>query len=225
MFKKLGRVFWGLALLPFALSTLYHLPRTGLGLISEVNLLILLFAGAVLYFLFEVLFSRPMRTYVFGHELTHALASMAMGGNVLSFNVSQRGGSVSLSKSNFFVALAPYCIPIYTLIVFLIYFVLTFFYPADKMQTVFLILAGFSLAFHGSLTLYAIQQEQPDIQKTGTFFSLVFILLLNSWVLVLLSKVLFWNSISLKGFFLETMKTQVLIWKWIGKETLTFFRK
>jgi hypothetical protein len=35
--------------------------------------------------------------------------------------------------------------------------------------------------------------------------------------------VLFWDSVSLKGFFLETMKTQVLIWKWTGKEVLTFF--
>ena len=63
-----------------------------------------------------------MRTYVFGHELTHALASLAMGGDVLSFKVSKRGGSVSMTKTNFFVALAPYCIPIYTLFIFLLRF-------------------------------------------------------------------------------------------------------
>ena len=156
-----------------------------------------------------------MRTYVFGHELTHALASIAVGGKIHAFNVSEKGGSVSLSKTNFFVALAPYCVPIYTFFIFLIYWGLKKLHPFEHLETLFMISVGFSLAFHSSLTLFAIRQEQPDIQKTGTFFSLVFILLMNGWILVTVSKILFWGTISFKGFFIKTMKTQAEIWKWV----------
>ena len=224
MLKKLTRFFWGIVLVPLAFSTLYHLPGACFPLFSQARSLLLILGGVLLYGLFEVLFSRPMRTYVFGHELTHALASLAIGGSVFSFRVSKRGGSVALSKTNFFVALAPYCIPIYTLFVLVIYFLLKTFYPIPHLQAAALSAVGASFAFHISLTLFAIRQEQPDILKTGTFFSLVFILLLNGWILILVSKVLFWNLISLKSFVLDTMKTQVLIWQWIWERSLDLFQ-
>lgn len=214
----------GLILVPLTLSTLYHFPSIISNLNANADSLIFLFFGAVLYVLFEVLFNRPMRAYVFGHELTHALASWIMGGSVHSFHVSKKGGNVTLSKTNFFVALAPYCIPIYTLFVLFVYFIVIFWYPTHLVQIIFLVSVGFTLAFHCSLTIFALQQEQPDIRGTGFLFSLVFILLVNSWFLVLLSKTLFWNMISLKGFFVKTVKTQFEIWKWIYMEGITLVK-
>lgn len=224
MFKKLTRFLCGLLLVPITLSTFYHLPSLISLLDSRWDSLLFLFSGAVLYIVFETLFSRPMRTYVFGHELTHALASLAMGGKVHSFHMSKKGGSVSLSKTNFFVALAPYSIPIYTFFILLIYFALRFWYPVHKIQIIFLGLIGFSLAFHLSLTIFAIRQEQPDIQKTGFFFSLIFILLVNSWVLILLITLLFWEVFSLREFFLKTIKTQMVIWKWVFEQGASVIR-
>ncbi len=221
--QKIKLFFVGLLLLPFTLATLYHLPGTLFLLKSQAQSLALVFSGVVLYVLFEGIFNRPMRTYVFGHELTHALASVALGGKIHEFNVSEKGGSVTLSKTNFFVALAPYCIPIYTFFIFLAYWGFKKFYPFGSLETVFLIAVGFSLAFHSSLTLYAVRQEQPDIEKTGILFSLVFILLLNSWVLVAISKALFWGTISFRGFFLDTMKTQAGIWEWVGRKGMAMF--
>lgn len=220
MSKKLIRFFWGILLAPLALSTFYHLPSLALPFHRDFNASVLLFLGMAVYAVFEVIFSRPIRTYVFGHELTHALASMAIGGRVHSFHVSKKGGNVILSKTNFFVALAPYCVPIYTAFVLVLYFVLQFWLPLEKIQTPALILIGVSLAFHASLTIYAIRQEQPDIKQTGIFFSMIFILLINGWILVLLSKILFWNLFSIRTFFWETMKTQIVIWKWILEQTV-----
>src|ERR1700681_420898 len=73
------------------------------------------FAGVGTYFAFQWAFFRPIRTYVFGHELTHALAAWMTGGKVKHFHVSKKGGSVTVTKTNFFVALAPYIIPLYAL--------------------------------------------------------------------------------------------------------------
>src|SRR5947207_3119399 len=140
--KKTRNFFLGLLLLPLTISSLFHLPNAVLSLKSQADSLILLFSGIVVYALFETIFTRPMRTYVFGHELTHALAAMAMGGKVHKFHVSAKGGSVTLSKTNFFVALAPYCIPIYTLFLFLGYGVLIKLRPFEGLEAGFFILLG-----------------------------------------------------------------------------------
>ena len=215
MNKKIKKFFIGLVLLPLTAATLFRLPGTVLVLKSQSQSLAFLFTGALIYILFEGIFNRPMRTYVFGHELTHALASIAFGGKIHEFHVSEKGGKVSLTKTNFFVALAPYCFPIYTFFIFLLYWVFRKFHPFPSLETVFLISVGFSLAFHSSLTFFALRQEQPDLKKTGVFFSLVFILLMNGWVLVLISKALFWGEISLRGFVRDTVWTQFAIWKWV----------
>lgn len=205
---------WGLLLLPFGLATFYELPALLFVLRAHVPPLMWLAGGAVAYCAFEVLFSRPMRTYVFGHELTHALAGLAVGSKIHSFKVSKKGGSVTLSKSNFVIALAPYCIPLYTLIALALYAGVGYFYPFPYMSESAQFLVGATLAFHVSLTLYAVQQRQPDIHKTGLFFSAIFILMINAWVLVILAKVLFWQDVSLRDFVMRTVRTQNEIWIW-----------
>jgi len=213
--RSVKNIALGLLFLPLTLATLWRLPAALLSLQSRMNALALIVSGALAYALVEALFQRPMRTYVFGHELTHALASMAMGGKVHSFNVSAKGGSVSLSKTNFIVALAPYCVPIYTLFVLLAYWAFRKFHSFAHLGTAFFVLVGMTLAFHASLTLYAVRQDQPDLKRTGTFFSVIFIALVNAWVLAGLSKILFWDSFASKSFAWGVLRTQADIWAWI----------
>lgn len=205
----------GLLLLPLTLATLWRLPAALLSLQGRMSSLVLIISGVLAYALIEALFQRPMRAYVFGHELTHALAAMAMGGKVHSFKVSEKGGSVSLSKTNFFVALAPYCVPIYTIFALLIHWILKKFYPFPHLGTLFLALVGMTLAFHASLTLYAVRQDQPDLKKSGTFFSVVFIVLVNAGFIAGLSKILFWDSFASKRFAWGVLRTQGNIWAWV----------
>ena len=89
-------------------------------------------AGMAGYFAFQWVFFRPIRTYVFGHELSHALAAWLSGAKVKHFHVSKKGGSVTVSKSNFFVALAPYILPFYALILVTVFFAASYFYPELK---------------------------------------------------------------------------------------------
>ncbi len=79
MFK---RIVWGILLLPFTLATFYHMPDLIFGLKTQVTAVICLSGGTLAYFVFEALFQKPMRTYVFGHELTHVLAGLAVGSKV-----------------------------------------------------------------------------------------------------------------------------------------------
>ena len=222
MLLRLKFFFSAVVLLPFLISTLVHFPLLFQSAHLQTENILFFGAGCVLYILFEAVFNRPMRTYVFGHELTHALASIMMGGNVHSFKVSKEGGSVEVSKSNFFVALAPYCIPIYTLAIIIGYSGLGFWMETAPYQKFFWGLLGSSLAFHVSLTLHALRQDQPDTQKTGLFFSLVFIVLVNAWLTALLARLLLGETIAIKEFGVQVWQTQTMIWLWVfshGKKT------
>src|SRR5262249_14349432 len=122
-------------------------------------------AGVVSYFAFQWVFFRPIRTYVFGHELSHALAAWMSGADVKHFHVSKKGGSVRVSKSNYFIALAPYIIPLYALLVMLGYFAAAYFYPGlHGYWQSFLWLLGGTLGFHMALTTYALKMDQPDLK-------------------------------------------------------------
>ena len=164
--------------------------------------------GEFLYFIygflgygaFQGLFFKPIRTYVFGHELTHAMAAWLSGGHVKHFNVSKHGGSVSVTKSNLLVALAPYFIPLYSLILWAAYFVADSYYDLARYRHQFLGILGASLGFHFALTIYALRQDQPDLKLAGKLLSGVLIFLGNSFCLVFLLGTLFPKTVSWRRF-------------------------
>lgn len=136
--------------------------------------------GILVYVLIHVLVMRPVYLYVVGHEFVHVLATWMCGGRVESFNVSPAGGSVVTSKTNIFIELSPYFVPIYTLLlgpVFMIAKAATDGFAG--LTTIFLFLVGFTLAFHFVMTTEVLKMEQSDIAKSGMVFSLVLIFLFN----------------------------------------------
>jgi len=168
-------------------------------------------AGAGSYFLFQVIFFKPVRTYVFGHELTHALAGLLSGARLKKFKVSASGGSVELTKTNVFITLAPYFIPIYTVLLIVIFWAGGKFWELEQYRPVFLFLAGFTLSFHFGLTHFALMQGQSDLKHFGVFFSGVLIVLINCLVLVALFKALFPGEVGLKHYFLNSWGKTLLI--------------
>ena len=152
--------------------------------------------GAGAYLLFQFVFSKPIKTYIFGHELTHMLVSLAMGGKLKRFTVSEGGGEVQMTRINFLVRLAPYILPLYTLLVLGGWFA-----SGGRWREGFLFLIGFTLCFHLALTMDSIRQGQTDLKESGLFFSLILILVANVTVLILVAKPLFPTEISLGRFF------------------------
>lgn len=143
--------------------------------------------GAIAYLLVFILFNKPIRTYVFGHELTHALATLLFKGEVKSFSATANGGCVVVSKTNIIIILAPYFFPLYTFIIILGHFILAGFFNMTMFFPVFIFLAGFSFCFHLILTAYMLFLGQQDIKEFGTFFSLTFIYLFNIFSLCIIA--------------------------------------
>jgi hypothetical protein len=163
------------------------------------------------------------RAYVLGHEVTHALAAWAMGGKVHGIHVGESGGHVDLSHSNAFIALAPYCFPIYSLLVVVGYRLLLWIAPGagHSGQELFLLLMGATLSFHLLKTFESLwDRKQPDLAAAGgAVFSLAWIALANGLVILVLAKALFPRSLplgsELRLIVALTRRFWTGIWDWL----------
>jgi hypothetical protein len=138
---------------------------------------------------------------VLGHETVHAGVAWLFGGRIKSFRVSEKGGSVGTDKSNIVIDLSPYFVPIYAIAITLVYFLIASSYRINSATFVFLI--GFALAFHIISTIEIFKIRQPDIVKTGYFFSIVLIYILNIVTIALIFGLLF-SSFSARKFFIDS---------------------
>ncbi len=141
--------------------------------------------GAACWLAIYLLLPKPMRVYVFGHELTHVLWTWVFGGRVKKFKVSAEGGHVIITKSNFVIVLAPYFFPLYVVLVVMCFVVGHLIWGWKAYAVWFHLLVGAAYAFHVTLTGHALQTRQTDITSQGYFFSAVIIFLGNVGVLLL----------------------------------------
>lgn len=138
---------------------------------------------------------RPLRLYVFGHELTHAVWVWMWSGRVSKFEGwNPDGGYVITDTHNFWIALAPYFYPIYSFVVILAFAIAGCFVDFASVSGTFLlmtplqwlfVLLGATWAFNFTFTLWMIPKGQTDLTYHGTFFSLVIIYLMNVLLLAL----------------------------------------
>ncbi|MBI5210372.1 MAG: hypothetical protein HY927_10410 [Elusimicrobia bacterium] len=160
-----------------------------------------------------------MVLYVFGHELTHALATWMGGGKVFAFKAGSDGGHVDVSHVSAFASLAPYCVPLATVIVVVGYRVWTWVHPSAGGEPVFLFLMGLTLSFHLVATFECLwSQKQPDLDTAGGIvFSLALIVLANGLVFLVLLKVLFPKLVGLWPVVRQTAVETAAFWSWCGR--------
>ena len=157
--------------------------------------------GIASYIAIHLLFFKPTFIYVLGHEAVHAVTSWVMGGKINSFKVSKEGGSVSTTKTNTVIELSPYFVPIYSIILMLVYFVIAYSYNINGAAFVYLI--GFTLTLHVVMTIEVMKTRQPDLMESGYLFSIVVVYVLNIVIIALLFSLLF-KSFSVKKFFVDS---------------------
>ncbi|MGN0846001.1 MAG: hypothetical protein ACI4RA_01295 [Kiritimatiellia bacterium] len=150
-----------------------------LRLVPVASGVLAVFAGLVVHLVVWMVFPSPVRAYVLGHELTHAVCGLLFGARVSKLRVGATGGSVTLSKSNVWITLAPYFFPFYTILVAVAALVVRAFRPTLPCPGAWLFAVGFTWCFHLCFTIRSILQKQPDIQECGYAFSYVLIWIFN----------------------------------------------
>jgi hypothetical protein len=164
--------------------------------------------GVLLWLVMFFGLPKPLWLYVFGHELTHAVWVLLMGGRVHQFHVTKEGGHILADKTNTWIALAPYFFPIYSILAIAIYGLASLFVNMVPYREVLYAAIGATWAFHLTFTCWMIAKGQPDLAYGGTLFSLVIIYLCN---LVLMAVMLILSSpgISWIGFGTELLDNAV----------------
>lgn len=142
--------------------------------------------GVVLWLIAFFGLPRPLILYVFGHELTHALWVWLMGGRVSKFRVGRDGGHIITDRTNFWIALAPYFFPLYSILVIASYGVLSLLINVQPYGRLLYAIIGITWAFHFTFTCWMVPKNQSDLIDHGTFFSLVVIYLMNLTLLTVM---------------------------------------
>jgi len=167
---------------------------------------------------------RPVYLYVLGHELIHVLATWLCGGRIDSFRVTPSGGSVTTSKTNMFIELSPYFVPIYTLLLGPIFmFLRVSSFGFANLNSTFLFFLGITLAFHFVMTAEVLKMQQSDIAKSGVILSLVFIFVGN---LVITMAVFcpFFGGISFLGFIKSGVSNSITLYTVIFNRIMELFQ-
>lgn len=184
MLIKIFKFLVGLALLPLCIAateTAVHLlmvlrPDSASAMSAPVWGFLL---GFGLWMLLFFLLPHPVKTYIFAHEMSHLLWGFMMGARVSKMRVDEDGGSVTVSKNNFLIVLAPYFFPFYSIATLLVYALLSAFTDLNTYKPFWMGLLGLTWAFHLSFTARMLREHQSDISSQGRIFSYVLIYLLN----------------------------------------------
>lgn len=173
-------VVLGLLLLPLCVAatrtTVHVLASFAGGLTPAVAWFV---GGFALWIVLYLCLPRPVRAYVLAHELTHALWAWILGARVSRIRIGAKGGSVTLSKANVWITLAPYCFPLYAAIIAVLNVALSLFFDMRAYQPLWLAALGLTWSFHLTFTASALLERQPDLLEHGRFFSLAFIYWVN----------------------------------------------
>lgn len=177
------RLLFGIVLLPACIALTLTLTDAILlsanasgGFSAET---ISLLGGLVAFVVLWVALPHPVKTYVVGHELTHALWGILFGAKARDVRVSEKGGSVKLSKTNLIITLAPYFFPFYTFLVILVALFTYIFVRPLPWLPLWMFFIGFTWAFHALFTIETLTHRQPDVALYGRIFSWTFIFLVN----------------------------------------------
>ena len=173
------RLLLGIGLIPFGIG--YGLAFADqLAVVRQVQSAELSFLlGITGYLAFHAVVVAPTRAYVFGHEMTHAVAAWASGGKVKAIQVGAKSGSVKTDKINIFTALAPYLIPGYAVFWALLFGAAGLFWDISRWMPVFFFGLGAALAFHLVFTVNVLKQKQPDLEIVGPVLGLSLIFIVN----------------------------------------------
>lgn len=182
----------GLILLPATAGLSRALFDFLVGLQSDETTLqgvIFFLTGAGIWVLVFVFLNRPVRLYILSHELCHLLAAWATGVRGGAMEIHKHGGSVEVDRTTFWIAMAPYLVPFYSLLLILGFSVMPNRTDPLVAWKIMPGLLGLTWSFHLTFTLYAISQPQSDFKSYGRLGSLSIILFVNLLLLTLIAAI------------------------------------
>ncbi|MFA6384763.1 MAG: hypothetical protein WCY10_05275 [Candidatus Omnitrophota bacterium] len=123
--------------------------------------------------------------------------------------VYQKGQKILEVVFKFFaplVKVAPYVLPIYTILLFCLYPIFNFFLPYDETLAYFMFLFGFSIALHLVFGAKSLRTKQNDFLKANYIFGFTLVYIIDVLIFSLLLNLVF-EKFSFVNFFNVAYKT------------------
>ncbi len=98
------------------------------------------------------------------------------------------------------VKVAPYVLPIYTLVIFVLYLLLSIFFKSRDFFYFFLFMFGLSLTLHLVFSAKSVRSKQGDFLKANYIFGFSFVYIINLMILALCLNLIF-KEFSFVNFF------------------------
>jgi hypothetical protein len=214
--QRFLKLVFAVASLPSAVFAAFEAGKGFCAVIGNLQATLFFCAGIALYFPAHFIFRGA--AYVFAHETAHALAGLCCGYRVRGFSIGSADGQVTLDGSNVFVALAPYCVPVYALLCAAGYFAASLKWNMAPYSGWFTGAFGFFLCFHAVNTFELLwQTKQNDLKQAGgALFSGAIILAANSAVLLAAFKLLYPELIGVKAAGHSVLGNSAAFWQTAG---------
>lgn len=215
--SKIVKFLIGIVLAPTALFAVFAFFQGIYSIAKSYHITLFFVIGLLVYVLVHKFIYNFSRPYVFAHEITHAISAMCCGYKAQNLQVGEDSGQVKVSGTNTFVFLAPYCLPLYAVLILLGYFFWHLLSPdtAFKYKDVFLFLFGFFIMFHLMHTFKTLQEtEQSDVIKAGgSVFSYAVIILSNVLIIFGLLEICFPGILPLFTLFKQVISNTLYFWQ------------
>lgn len=215
--SKIVKFLIGIILAPTALFAVFAFFQGIYSIAKSYHITLFFVIGLLVYVLVHKFIYNFSRPYVFAHEITHAISAMCCGYKAQNLQVGEDSGQVKVSGTNTFVFLAPYCLPLYAVLILLIYFFWHLLSPdtAFKYKDIFLFLFGFFIMFHLMHTFGTLQEtEQSDVIKAGgSVFSYAVIILSNVLIIFGLLEICFPGILPLFTLFKQVISNTLYFWQ------------
>jgi hypothetical protein len=172
-------------------------------------------AGFICFIFIFIVFGAPVKSYVLEHELSHLLFAFLSGTKIKSISLKNRDAFVKTERVNLFIALAPYSVPLYTVLIVLLYKIVGIFTVSALLDKLLYFLFGTTFSFHLVATFHYLQLDQPDVRRYGYFSSLILII---TWSIIIISIIfaLMFKDIQLLEFYRSSFKEALGVYKSIG---------
>jgi hypothetical protein len=157
---------------------------------------------------------RPLRLYVWGHELMHVLFARCFGGKIKDYGITREGGFIVTDRYNFLIALAPYLWPFAAVPVLALWGLVAWSPEVLYYREWFLGALGFTWFFHLSFTAWMIPIGQTDFAGPGKVFSLALIYIVNL-ALLSLALVALAPEVTLSGYGHELSQSTIAFYRHI----------
>ena len=211
----MAKLLLSLLFLPSVIILFIEGVKSSFSIILNFRITLAFVAGFVIYAAVHFFVFTPNKIYVMAHEMTHAFAAWLSGIKVGKIKVGEESGSVEVDKTNAFVALLPYCVPVYAILTAVFYALLSALRDVSGYRDVFIFAFGLFMSFHVLNTFKCLTDEkQEDLRVAGgVIFSVCIIILANSILFLLTFKFLYPDVISLKTSFVNVLQGTLSFWK------------